>query len=100
MVGYAALAAAWLAQHAVNAYAEARSRAALADGDRRLALGIVGGATLVRLWLVTAAILAVGLVADREDGLAAAVLAFVLVTVHLGCLAFSKFMYPDPAVTR
>ena len=100
LVGYAALAAAWLAQHALSAYAERRTRTALADGDRRLALGITGGATLARLWLVTATILLVGLLGDREDGLAAAVLAFVLVTVHFGCLAFTKLLYPDAPETR
>jgi len=96
LVGYAALAVAWFAQHAVLALAEARAGEALARGDRRLALGIVGGATLARLWLVTGTILGVGLLGDREDGLAAAVLAFILVTIHLGCLAFTKLLYPEP----
>ncbi len=95
MLGYAVCAAAWLAQHGVLAYADARATAALRRGDRRLALGIVGGATLARLWLVTAAILLVGLLGEREDGLAAAVLALVLITVHLGCLAATKLLYPD-----
>jgi hypothetical protein len=95
LLGYAVCAGAWLAQHGVLAFSERRARAALAAGDRRLALGIIGGATLGRLWLVTAAILVVGLVAEREDGLAAAVLTFVLVTLHLGSLAFTKFLYPE-----
>jgi hypothetical protein len=97
LLGYAVCAAAWLAQHGVLVFAERRTKAALAAGDRRLALGIIGGATLGRLWLVTAAILVVGLVAEREDGLAAAVLTFVLVTLHLGSLAFTKFLYPEAA---
>ncbi len=95
MLGYAVCAGAWIAQHAVLAYAEGRAKAALEAGDRRLALGIVGGATLGRLWLVTAAILVVGLTAEREDGLAAAVLTAVLVTFHLGSLAFTKLLYPE-----
>lgn len=95
MVGYVAIAAAWIAQHAILAYAEARTRSALAAGNRRLALGITGGALLARLWLVTGTVLVVGLVGEREDGLAAAVLAFILVTVHLGCLGFTKFLYPE-----
>ena len=57
--------------------------AALARGDRRRALGIVGAATLGRVWLVTLAVLLVGLLGEREDGLAAAVLCLALVTVHL-----------------
>ena len=95
LVGYAAAATAWLAQHGVLAYADRASTAALRRGDRRRALGIVGAATLGRVWLVTLAILVVGLAGEREDGLAAAVLTFVLVTAHLGCLAMSKLLYPE-----
>jgi hypothetical protein len=95
LLGYAAAAAAWLAQHAVLALAERRAAAALARGDRRTALGIVGASTLGRLWLVTLAILLVGLLGDREDGLAAAVLTLALVTVHFGCLAISKLLDPE-----
>ena len=97
LVGYAAAAGAWLAQHAIILIAGRASVAALAAGDRRRALGIVGGATLSRVWLVAMAILLVGLLGEREDGLAAAVLTLALVTVHLGCLAFSKLLYPDEA---
>ena len=48
------------------------------------------------------AILLVGLLGEREDGLAAAVLCLALVTVHLACLALSKLLYPDgaPLVSR
>jgi hypothetical protein len=95
--GYLACAAAWLAQHAVLAAAEARAARALAAGDRRRALGIVGGATLCRLWLVTAAILLVGLLGDREDGLAAALLAVALVTLHLVAVATARLLYPEAA---
>ncbi len=45
---------------------------------------MVGASTLGRVWLVALAVLLVGLLGDREDGLAAAVLTAVLVTVHLG----------------
>jgi hypothetical protein len=95
LLGYAVAAGAWLGQHAVIIASDRASRSALAEGDRRRALGIVGGAMLARLWLVATAILLVGLLADREDGLAAAVLTLALVTVHLICLGFSKFLYPE-----
>jgi hypothetical protein len=95
LLGYAVAAAAWLAQHAILAFAERASASALARGDRRAALGIVGGATLARVWLVALAILLVGLLGEREDGLAAAVLTLALVTVHLGCLALTKLLYPE-----
>jgi hypothetical protein len=97
LVGYAAAAGAWLAQHVVLAYAERASLAALRRGDRRRALGIVGAATLGRLWLVTLTILLVGLLGEREDGLAAAVLTLVLVTVHLACLAVARLLHPPEA---
>lgn len=95
LVGYAAAAAAWLAQHAMIFFSDRASRAALAAGDRNRALGIVGATTLGRVWLVAMAILLVGLLGEREDGLAAAVLTLALVTLHLACLAFSKLLYPE-----
>jgi L-asparagine transporter-like permease len=95
LVGYDAAAAAWLAQHAMIFFSDRASRAALAAGDRNRALGIVGATTLGRVWLVAMAILLVGLLGEREDGLAAAVLTLALVTLHLACLAFSKLLYPE-----
>lgn len=90
LTGYAVAAAAWIAQHLLLGFADRAAAASLRSGDRRRALGIVGASTLGRLWLVTASILLVGLLAEREDGLAAAVLTLILVTVHLGCLAIDK----------
>jgi hypothetical protein len=95
MLGYAVAAAAWLAQHAMLAGADRASKAALARGDRRRALGIVGFATLGRVWLVALAVLLVGLLGEREDGLAAALLSLALVTVHLGSFALVKLLYPE-----
>ena len=83
LLGYAVAAAAWLVQHGIQLLAEARSRRALAAGDRKTALAAIGGATLARVWLVALAILLVGGLGEREDGLAAAVLAAVLVTTSL-----------------
>jgi hypothetical protein len=90
LAGYAVAAGAWLAQHAILAGADRASVAALKRGERNRALGIVGVSTLGRVWLVTLAILLVGLLGEREAGLAAAVLTLALVTVHLGCMALSK----------
>ena len=92
LVGYAAAAAAWLAQHAMLAFADRASVAALKAGERRRALGIVGALTLGRLWLVTLTILLVGLLGDREAGIAAAVLCLALVTVHLAALGLTKLL--------
>jgi hypothetical protein len=98
MLGYAAAAAAWLAQHAVLVAAQRRAASALRRGDRRVALGSIAAATLGRVWIVTLAILLVGLLAEREDGLAAAVLSFVLVTAHFASLGLTRLLYPgsDP----
>ena len=84
LLGYAAIAAAWLAQHVIELAIQRRARGALAGGDRRIAVGLLAGATLGRVWLVALTILLVGSLGEREDGLAAAVLAAVLVTAHLG----------------
>lgn len=95
MLGYAVAAAAWLAQHAILLAADRGSARALVAGDRRKALGIVGVATLSRVWLVALSILLVGLLGEREDGLAAAVLTLALVTLHLGSLAVAKLVHPE-----
>ena len=51
--------------------------------------------TLGRLWLLTLSILLAGKLAEREDGLAAAVLAAILVTAHLGAQAIDH-LAPKP----
>ena len=95
LLGYAAAAVAWLAQHVVLFLAERHAAQALERGDRNRAMGAIGFATLGRLWLVTGTILIVGVVGDREAGLAAAVLSVVLVTAHLAGLALAKFLEPE-----
>jgi hypothetical protein len=90
LLGYAAAAAAWLAQHAIWIGAERHAARALGRGDRNRAMGLVGFSTLGRVWLVTLAILLVGVLGEREAGLAAAVLCAVLVTVHLGLAAIFR----------
>jgi hypothetical protein len=95
MLGYAVGALAWVAQHAILVASERAADRALARGDRRRALATIAGATLGRVWLVTLAILLVGLLGQREDGLAAAVLCLALVTVHLGSRALARILYPE-----
>ena len=84
MAGYVVLAAVWIAQHAIEFWADRASARALERGDRRAAMGWAGATTLARVWLVALAVLLVGLLADKDAGLAAAVLAMILFTVHLG----------------
>ena len=83
LLGYAVAAAAWIAQRFALAYARRRTLRSLAAGDRRDAFKTTAISTLGRVWLVTLAALLVGLIADREDGLAAALLLVVLFTVQL-----------------
>lgn len=80
LLGYAVGAGAWLAQRVVQAFAAKRAAAELAAGNRQRAMGVVAVTTLGRVWLMTTAVLLVGL-AEREAGLAAAVLVLVLFTI-------------------
>ena len=82
LLGYAVGAGAWLAQRVIRLVADRRASRALAAGDRRAALGTLAAATLGRVWLIALAVLLVGL-AERESGLAAAILCAVLFTVYL-----------------
>lgn len=94
MLGYLVAAGAWLAASGLQIAAERHVKRSMAQGNRNSALGVLAAATLGRVWLVALAILLVGL-SDRESGLAAAVLAAVLVTVHLTGLAFGRLIAAD-----
>jgi hypothetical protein len=94
MLGYGVAAGAWLLASAIQIAAERRVRRSLEGGKRNTALGILAASTLGRVWLVAMAILLVGL-AEREAGLAGAVLAAVLVTVHLAGMAIAHLIAAD-----
>jgi hypothetical protein len=95
MVGYAAAAATWLAQRAIQIFAARRAAAELAAGERQRAMGVVAMTTLGRVWLMATAVLLTGLLADREDGLAAALLLVVLFTVSLAAQGISHLFEPQ-----
>ena len=80
IAAYMAVAAAWLAQRAVQHWAATRVAQA---SKRTSALRLIAGTFMARLWLVTIAILLVGVLGDDEAGLSAAVLAAALVTANL-----------------
>ena len=80
LLGYAAAAAVWLAQRGVQILAGRRAAAELAAGNRQRAMGVIAATTLGRVWLMATVVLLVGL-AERQAGLAAAVLLAVLFTV-------------------
>ncbi|HYI35468.1 MAG TPA: hypothetical protein VEX39_02600 [Thermoleophilaceae bacterium] len=79
LLGYAAIAAVWLIQRAVQHYANSKAEA---TDDPRTSVGVLAGSMLGRGWLTAGTILAVGLVGARADGLAAAVLAISLFTIY------------------
>jgi hypothetical protein len=95
IAGYVVLAAAWLAQHAIEYAADRSAARALERGDRRTAMGWVGATTLARVWLVALAVLLVGLLVDEDAGLAAAVFAAILFTVHLGGRLLGRLLEPE-----
>ena len=72
-----------------------KRRSALAASNRNAALGVTAMATMGRVWLLAAAILLVGLLDEREAGLAAALLALVLVTAHLGASFLTHLFDPE-----
>jgi hypothetical protein len=92
MAGYAAAAAGWLAQRGLQRATETRLARAR---ERTDALRLVGGSIVARLWVVTLAVLLVGLLVDEEAGLAAAILAAALVTAGLAGEAAAR-----PAASR
>jgi hypothetical protein len=92
LLGYTVIAVVWLVQRLVQLAAERRTARALAEGDRRSAMGVLAGSILGRVWLVTLSILLVGGLAERQDGLAAAILSAILVTVSLGTQALARLL--------
>jgi hypothetical protein len=89
LLGYAVAGGAWLAARAIGVVAEQRVTSDLAGGERRHAVGVMAMATLGRVWLLALAVLLVGL-AEREAGLAAALLALALFSVHFGARGLAR----------
>lgn len=83
IAGYLAAGGAWLIGRLGKFAADRRRDVALQHANRNAALGLTAAAMLGRLWILAAAILVVGLVGDRDAGLAGAVLAAALVTAFL-----------------
>jgi hypothetical protein len=95
MAGYAVLGVVWLAQHAIELWAERAAARAMERGDRRSAMGWVGATTLARVWIIALAVLLVGVIDSKDAGLAAAVLAAILFTVHFGARLLIRVIEPE-----
>ena len=84
MAGYLVVAGVWIVLYGIEIGANRAIAGAVERRDRRAAMGWLGATGLARAWIVALAVLIVGLTAGKHAGLAAAVLALVLFTVHLG----------------
>jgi hypothetical protein len=79
VLGYAVAAGAWIVQRVAALMIERRAARA---GDVRTAVGLNMASLVLRAWLIGLTILAVGLIADREDGLTAGITVLVAFTVY------------------
>ncbi|HEY7256251.1 MAG TPA: hypothetical protein VH476_06155 [Solirubrobacterales bacterium] len=94
LLGYGVAAAAWLAQRGIQVLAGRRIAEAIANGNRQRAMGTLAVSTLGRVWLMVTSALLVGL-ADRESGLAAALLLVVLFTVSFAAQGIAYLLEPE-----
>ena len=79
VLGYVVGAAVWIINRAAGVTIERRAERA---GDVKTALGLNMASLVLRAWLVGLTILAVGLIADREDGLTAGITVLTAFTVY------------------
>jgi hypothetical protein len=91
LLGYAVAAAAWLAQRGIQVLAGRRAAGELSRGNRQRAMAVMAASTLGRVWLMAAAVLAVGL-GEREAGLAAAVLLAILFTISFAAQGLAHLL--------
>jgi uncharacterized membrane protein YkgB len=94
LLGYAVAAAVWLAQRGIQALASRRASDDLSHGNRQRAMGTVAATTLGRVWLMATAVLLVG-IAEREAGLAAALLLLALFTLSFAAQGVAYLLEPD-----
>jgi hypothetical protein len=95
LLGYAVAAAVWLLQRGIQALAQRRMLQELARGNRQKAMGFVAGSTLGRVWLMATAVLLVG-IAERESGLAAAILLMALFTISFAAQGLAHLFDDQP----
>lgn len=97
MLGYTVAAGAWLAQRGIQMLAQRRMKQELAAGNRQKAMGIVAATGLGRVWLMATSVLLVG-VAERESGLAAALLLLALFTISFAAQGLTHLFDDQPEV--
>ncbi len=95
LLGYAVAAGVWLLQRGIQMLAQRRMKQELAAGNRQKAMGFVAGSTLGRVWLMATAVLLVG-IAERESGLAAAILLLALFTISFAAQGLAHLFDDQP----
>ena len=95
MLGYAVAATVWLLQRGIQILAQRRMKQELAAGNRQKAMGFVAGSTLGRVWLMATAVLLVG-IAERESGLASAILLLALFTISFAAQGLAHLFDDQP----
>jgi hypothetical protein len=95
LLGFAVAAAVWLLQRGIQVLAQRRMKQELAAGNRQKAMGIVAGSTLGRVWLMATCVLLVG-IAERESGLAAAILLLALFTISFAAQGLAHLFDDQP----
>jgi hypothetical protein len=94
-LGYLVGAGVWIAQRVLEAALERMA----SRGDARTAIGVKVASMIGRVWIIGAAVLAVGLAADREDGFTAALVCLVAYTVHLATTLILRPLERNPNQT-
>jgi cobalamin synthase len=95
LLGFTVAAAVWLLQRGIQMLAQRRMKQELARGNRQKAMGFVAGSTLGRVWLMATAVLLVG-IAERESGLAAAILLLALFTISFAAQGLAHLFDDQP----
>jgi hypothetical protein len=95
MAGYLAVAGIWIVMYGIEIASNRAIAGAVERRDRRAAMGWLGATSLASAWVVALAVLIVGLAAGKDAGLAAALLALVLFTVHLGSRVLLRAVQPQ-----
>jgi uncharacterized membrane protein YkgB len=95
LLGFAVAATVWLVQRGVQVLAQRRMKQELAAGNRQKAMGIVAASTLGRVWLMATCVLLVG-IAERESGLASAILLLALFTISFAAQGLAHLFDEGP----
>ncbi|HEX3293314.1 MAG TPA: hypothetical protein VHR38_06205 [Solirubrobacterales bacterium] len=95
MAGYLAVAGIWIVMYGIELLSNRAIEGAVARRDRKAAMGWLGATGLARAWIVALGVLIIGLTAGKDAGLAAAVLAAILFTLHLGSRVLLRLTEPQ-----